>query len=84
MAPKVLSASKASEDAVEVARHVRKSPLTRARPRVPAKTRLTHLQRRARASDPPPKATGARARDIGDDGDRVSSRFADIAPPQAK
>ena len=62
---------------------MRKSPLTRARPRVPAKPRLTYLERRARASDPPRKRR-ARARDIGDDVDRVSSRFADIAPPQAK
>ena len=50
---------------------MRRSPLTRARPRVPAKTRLTYLERRARASDPPPKATGARARDIGDDVERL-------------
>ena len=72
MAPKVLSASKALEDAVEGAKLVRKSPLTRARPRVPAKMRLTYLERRARASDPPPKATGARARrDIGDDVERL-------------
>ena len=68
LAPKALSASRAPEDDAE---HVRKSPLTRARPRVPAKTRLTYLQRRARVSEPPPKATGARARDIGDDVDRL-------------
>ena len=54
VAPKALSASRAPEDAVEVAKSVRKSPLTRARPRVPAKTPLTYLQRRARAWDPPP------------------------------
>ena len=60
---------------------MRKSPLTRARPRVPAKTRLTYLERRARASEPPPKATGARARDIGDDVDRLrTSRRARPAP----
>ena len=74
-----MSASKAPEDAVEVGRLVRKSPLTRARPRVPAKTRLTYLER-ARASDPPPKATGARARDIRDDVDRLE-HFADVARP---
>ena len=84
MAPKVLSASKALEDAVEVARHVRKSPLTRARPRVPAKTRLTYLERRARASDPPPKATGARARDIGDDVERLEPLRRHRAPMTQK
>ena len=83
MAPKVLSASKASEDAVEVARHVRKSPLTRARPRVPAETRLTYLERRARASDPPRKRR-ARALATSATTSNVSSRFADIASPQAK
>ena len=81
LAPKASSASRAPEDAVEVAKSVRKSPLTRARPRVPAKTWLTYLQRRARAWDPPPKATGARARDIGDDVDRLrTSRRARPAP----
>ena len=78
MAPKVLSASKALEDAVELAKLDRKSPLARARPRVPAKTRLTHLQRRARASERPPKASGARARSFGDDVDRLE-RIAEIA-----
>ena len=78
MAPKVLSASKALEDAVEVAKLVRKSPLTRARPRVPAKKRLPYLERRARASERPPKATGARARSFGDDVDRLEC-LAEIA-----
>jgi len=71
MAPKVLSASKASEDAVEVAKLVRKSPLTRARPRVPAQN-AAYIPGAARARlGPPPKATGARARDFGDDVDRL-------------
>ena len=84
MAPKVLSASKAPEDAVEVAKLDRKSPLTRARPRVPAKTRLTYLERRARASYPPPKATGARARDIGDDVERLEPLRRHRAPMTQK
>ena len=73
----------ALEDAVEVAKRVRKSPLTRARPRVPAKTRLTYLERRARASDPPRKRR-ARALATSATTSNVSSRFADIASPQAK
>ena len=62
---------------------MRKSPLTRARPRVPAKTQLTYLERRARASDPPRKR---RARALATSGttSNVSSRFADIASPQVK
>ena len=51
--------------------------------RPPTRTRqkrLTYLERRARASDPPPKATGARARDIRDDVDRLE-HFADVARP---
>ena len=76
MAPKVLSASKTLEDAVELAKLDRKSPLTRARPRVPAKTRLTHLQWRARAWERP-RRRRARARSFGDDVDRLE--FADIA-----
>ena len=84
MAPKVLSASKASEDAVEVAKHVRKSPLTRARPRVPAKTRLTYLERRARASDPPRKRRARAPVATSATTSNVSSGFADVASPQAK
>ena len=62
---------------------MRKSPLTRARPRVPAKTRLPYLQRRARASDPPRKRR-ARALATSATTSNVSSRFADIASPQVK
>ena len=39
----------------------RQSPLTRARPRVPANTRLPYLERRARASEPPPRDGRARS-----------------------
>ena len=59
-----------AEDAVELAKLDRKSPLARARPRVPAKTRLTHLQWRARAWERPPNAL-ARALSFGDDVDRL-------------
>ena len=79
----MLRTAKAPEDAVEVAKLVRKSPLTRARPRVPAKTRLTYLERRARASDPPRKRR-ARALATSATTSNVSSGFADVASPQAK
>ena len=69
--PEGVENGEGAEDAVELAKLDRKSPLTRARPRVPVKTRLTYLERRARASGPPPKATGARTRDIGDDVERL-------------
>ena len=74
--PEGVENGQGAEDAVELAKLDRKSPLTRARPRVPAKTPLTYLQRRARAWERPPNEMGARARDIGDDVDRLE-RFAD-------
>ena len=82
MAPKVLSASKALEDAVEVAKRAQKPPDARP-PTLPAKTRLTYLERRARVSDPPRKRR-ARALARSATTSIVSSRFADIAPPQVK
>ena len=61
--PEGVENGQGAEDAVERAKFDRKSPLTRARPRVPVKTRLTYLERRARALDPPPESDGrARSR----------------------
>ena len=72
--PEGVENDQGAEDVVELAKLDRKSPLARRRPRVPARTRLTHLQWRARGWERPPKATRARARSFGDDVD-----FAEIA-----